>query len=92
MNKPILIKNSRVMSELKSSLYVEFNKERDGIHVSDINLCLREVVFRKIKPSIANVNIIHPLWMSDLSRRTRRIFDRFNLCRYYRNILLYHVK
>ena len=38
------------MSELKSSLYVHFNKEREGIHVSDINLCLRETVFRRINP------------------------------------------
>jgi CRISPR/Cas system-associated exonuclease Cas4 (RecB family) len=50
MNKPILIKNSLIMQELKNSLFVYFNKERDGIHVSDINLCLRETVFRRIKP------------------------------------------
>ena len=50
MNKPILINNSKIMSELKSSLYVHFNKERDGIHVSDINLCLRETVFRRLRP------------------------------------------
>lgn len=49
-NKPILIKNSKIISELKSSLFVEFNKAREGIHVSDINLCLREVVFRRINP------------------------------------------
>ncbi len=50
MNKPILINNSRIMTELKSSLYTEFNKEREGIHVSDLNLCLRETVFRRINP------------------------------------------
>jgi CRISPR/Cas system-associated exonuclease Cas4 (RecB family) len=50
MNKPILIKNSLLMQELKNSLYTHFNQERDGIHVSDINLCLRETVFRRIKP------------------------------------------
>ena len=38
------------MNELKSSLFCEYNKARDGIHVSDINLCLRETVFRRIKP------------------------------------------
>ena len=52
MNKPILVQNSQIMQELKSSLFVKFNQPRDdgGIHVSDINLCLRETVFRRIKP------------------------------------------
>jgi hypothetical protein len=50
MVKPVLLSNSRIMIELKSSLYTEYNKERDGIHVSMINLCLRESVFRAIDP------------------------------------------
>jgi CRISPR/Cas system-associated exonuclease Cas4 (RecB family) len=50
MNKPTLIKNSKIMTELKSSLYTEYNKERDGIHVSDILLCQRETVFRRLNP------------------------------------------
>jgi hypothetical protein len=51
MNKPILIKNSLIMQELKNSLNAYFNQPRDdGIHVSDINLCLRETVFRRIDP------------------------------------------
>ena len=48
--KPILIKNSKLMQELKSSLYVEYNKAREGIHVSSLNLCMREHVFRAIDP------------------------------------------
>lgn len=50
-NKPLLIKNSKILTELKSALYVEYNKEREGIHVSDILLCSRETVFRRINPS-----------------------------------------
>jgi CRISPR/Cas system-associated exonuclease Cas4 (RecB family) len=49
-NKPILVNNSKIMSELKSALYVEYNKTRTGIHVSSLNLCMREVVFRAIDP------------------------------------------
>ena len=49
-NKPILINNSRLMTELKSSLFIEYNKERTGVHVSDILLCMRETVFRKLRP------------------------------------------
>ncbi len=50
MNKPILVTNSPIMQELKNSLFVEYNKEREGVHVSDLNLCLRETVFRRIRP------------------------------------------
>lgn len=50
MNKPILINNSRIMSELKSSLYVEYNKERTGVHISDLIYCPRESLFRKLTP------------------------------------------
>jgi CRISPR/Cas system-associated exonuclease Cas4 (RecB family) len=51
MNKPILIKSSKIISDLKSALNCEYNQVRDdGIHVSDLNLCLREVVFRKVDP------------------------------------------
>lgn len=50
MSKPIQIKNSRILTELKSALYTEYNKERDGIHVSDILLCQRETVFRRLNP------------------------------------------
>ena len=49
-NKPILIKNSSLMVDLKSSLFTEFNREREGIHISDILICKRETVFRKLKP------------------------------------------
>lgn len=38
------------MSELKASLFVEYNKLREGIHVSDIIYCPRESVFRQIDP------------------------------------------
>ena len=48
--KPILIKNSKLMTELKSALYVEYNKERTGVHVSDLIYCQRESVFRKLNP------------------------------------------
>ena len=50
MNKPILVNNSKIMNELKSSLYCEYNKAREGIHVSSLNLCMREAVFRTIDP------------------------------------------
>ncbi len=49
-NKPTLIKNSEILTDLKSALFIEYNKTREGIHVSDLNLCLRETVFRRIKP------------------------------------------
>ena len=38
------------MTDLKSSLFIEYNKERTGVHVSDILLCMRETVFRRIRP------------------------------------------
>jgi CRISPR/Cas system-associated exonuclease Cas4 (RecB family) len=50
MNKPTLIKNSKIMRDLKTALCIEYNKERDGIHVSDILLCQRETVFRRLYP------------------------------------------
>ena len=49
-NKPILINNSRLMNELKSSLFIEYNKERFGVHVSDLIYCPRQSVFRKLDP------------------------------------------
>lgn len=48
--KPIKVISSRLMNELKSSLFVEYNKERIGIHVSDLIYCSRESVFRKLNP------------------------------------------
>lgn len=38
------------MNELKSSLFVEYNKERIGVHVSDLIYCQRESIFRKLNP------------------------------------------
>lgn len=50
LSKPIQVSNSVIMQDLKNALYAEYNQARDGIHVSDINLCLRETVFRRIDP------------------------------------------
>lgn len=49
-NEPTLLENSNFMHKLKSSLFVKFNQAREGIHVSDINLCARETVFRRLNP------------------------------------------
>lgn len=49
-NKPIQINNSRIMTELKGSLYKEYNQERIGVHVSDLIYCPRESIFRKLHP------------------------------------------
>lgn len=49
-NNTILIKNSRILNELKTSLYFEYSKERTGVHVSDVIYCPRESVFRKLTP------------------------------------------
>jgi len=38
------------LEQLYESLYEEYNKERTGIHVSDITLCPREACFRKLDP------------------------------------------
>ncbi len=39
-----------ILEQLYDSLYEEYNKERTGIHVSDITLCPREACFRKLDP------------------------------------------
>jgi RecB family exonuclease len=39
-----------ILEELYTSLYEEYNKVRDGIHVSDITLCPREACFRRLDP------------------------------------------
>jgi len=39
-----------ILEQLYDSLYEEYNKERTGIHVSDITLCPREGCFRKLDP------------------------------------------
>lgn len=49
-NEPTLLENSNFIHKLKSSLFVKFNQAREGIHVSDINLCARETVFRRLNP------------------------------------------
>lgn len=49
-NEPTLLENSNLMHKLKTSLFVKFNQAREGIHVSDINLCARETVFRRLNP------------------------------------------
>lgn len=49
-NRSIVIKNSRILNELKTALYFEYSKERTGVHVSDVIYCPREAVFRKLTP------------------------------------------
>lgn len=49
-----LITNSELMTDLKSALYIKYNKERKGIHVSDVVLCPRESCFRRLNPQTIN--------------------------------------
>ena len=39
-----------ILETLYNALYEEYNKERKGIHVSDITLCPRESCFRRLDP------------------------------------------
>src|SRR5688572_10887289 len=39
-----------ILEQLYESLYEEYNKGRDGIHVSDITFCPRESCFRQLDP------------------------------------------
>ena len=39
-----------ILEQLYDALYEEYNKERKGIHVSDLTLCPRESCFRRLQP------------------------------------------
>ena len=39
-----------ILETLYSALHEEYNKERTGVHVSDITLCPRETCFRRLDP------------------------------------------
>jgi len=39
-----------ILETLYDALYEEYNKTREGIHVSDITLCPREACFRRLDP------------------------------------------
>lgn len=54
-----LVMQKSLIEELSAALFTEYNKPRDGIHISDLLLCPRKTVFQKLEPQ--------PLTMRELN-------------------------
>jgi hypothetical protein len=52
--KPLVSPGMHLLSDLKVGLSRKYKRRRDGIHISDLAMCPRQVVFRDITPMTLN--------------------------------------
>jgi len=45
-----LKEDTRIEKNVRKNLEIEYSKQREGIHATDLTLCLRQSLFRKINP------------------------------------------
>ncbi len=46
----LISQDKTIETRVLERLHMEYSKQREGVHVSDLVLCMRQVVFRRIRP------------------------------------------